>query len=432
MEEIVRQELNPEEGVAGPILASDKDVDALYDRAAKVLKPEDFSVPRCRAIFRAAGELRAENRPIDFITLAEKTQGVVSREELLCLIQSSPSPDHIDDHIRMTKENARRRHLEEACMEIARHPDGDMQHQLSYLMDVATSLSLENPEEETLTSSQMMTELFVDMNDREENGLSPVLSTGLKALDEPLGGGLLPGSLYVLAGRPGVGKTTLALFLAEQLAQHGPVLYVSLEMTPRQLTAKRLARQTGIPAQRLLTSQGKGCFTQEEWDKVISGGSTLSNSQLLCTKVTGLTHEDVGRLARQTQDVKAVVVDHLGLLRSNGRYNGRTELVTEISQGLKQLAISLNVPIVALSQLNRASEMTPDKRPKLYQLRDSGSIEQDADVVMLLSRSDYEERKERKPWEPSQLKVEFAKNRFGANKEVYVNLYLAVDRVTDL
>jgi replicative DNA helicase len=431
MEDRVQQQLNPEEGVAGPILASDKGVEELYDRAAKVLTPEDFGMPRCKAIFRAAGELRAEGRPIDFITLAEKTKGVVTREELLCLIESSPSPDHIDDHIRATKEQSRRRRLEEACMDVAREPSGDINAQLSHLIEVASTLSLEEPEKEIFTTCEILDELVQDMVDREAGISAPVLSTGLRALDQPLGGGLLPGSLYVMAGRPGVGKTTLALFVAEQLAEQGKVLYISLEMTAKQLAAKRLARRTNIPAQRLLTDQGKYCFLQEEMGKVAQARDDMEQSQLLFNHATGLTYEDVGRLARQTQGLKAVVVDHLGLLRAPGRYNGRTELVTEISQGLKRLAISLDVPILALSQLNRASELTPDKRPKLYQLRDSGSIEQDADVVMLLSRSDYEDRREKKTWEPSQLTVEFAKNRFGENKRTYVSLYLATEKVTD-
>jgi replicative DNA helicase len=155
----------------------------------------------------------------------------------------------------------------------------------------------------------------------------------------------------------------------------------------------------------------------------------LTKSQLVVNQSFSLTTDDILRMARQQKDLQAIVVDHLGLLQSaTGRFLGRTELVTEISGALKRMALTLNVPVLALSQLNRAGESGANQRPKLSHLRDSGSIEQDADVVMLLHREDYG----MPGCAPSLLHVGLAKNRFGENADVALNVSLAYDQVSDL
>ena len=251
--------------------------------------------------------------------------------------------------------------------------------------------------------------------------------TGFRNLDTLLGGGMLSGGLYLLAARPGMGKTSLALCIADKAAARGPVLFVSLEMDPEQLSAKRLARETGIPSDKLLF----GGLTSEEYDRVAQGSVSLSKLSLYLNRRPQATVEDIATLARKVKGLQLLVIDYFGLIQPSEKGRSRYESATEISGRLKALARSLKVPILCLAQLNRENMERRDKRPQLSDLRDTGALEQDADGVMLLHRPDYYEAKGDKldPWEPTPVEVILAKNRHASTGVCHIIFYLATCRV---
>lgn len=215
-----------------------------------------------------------------------------------------------------------------------------------------------------------------------------------------------------------MGKSTFALNLADNIG--GNVLFVSLEMSPEQLTAKRVARLTGIPAAKLL----RGAVTDDDWQKIAIANSTLSEQGVFINSRYDLSVQQIQLLAQSVPELKAVVVDYLGLIQPATRGGSTYENVSAISRELKRLAISLNIPVICLSQLSRAVEGRQNKRPMLSDLRDSGAIEQDADAVMFLYRDDYYTGETTEGF-PSLVELEVAKNRHGQTGKTEFNCWLS-------
>ena len=205
--------------------------------------------------------------------------------------------------------------------------------------------------------------------------------------------GLQPGNLIIIAARPSMGKTTLVLNIAQNVAleQERPVAIFSLEMPSQDVTMRMLATESRIDFGLLRT----GRFGEDYWKPLTDGASRLAEAPILINDDRGLTIQSLRaegrRLKGEHSDLALIIVDYLQLLRGNGRYNAREQEISEISRALKILAWELNVPIIACSQLSREIERRPDKRPQLSDLRESGAIEQDADLVAFLHREDYYE-----------------------------------------
>ena len=238
--------------------------------------------------------------------------------------------------------------------------------------------------------------------------------TGFAPLDAILGGGMLRSGLYVLAARPGMGKTTVALQIADSVAANvGPVLFVSLEMSLEQIEGKRIARVSGIPSNEILLGDGKNL----DYGKIRSAAEKLKKIPLYISRRPAATVAQIRRMAKQIDGVQCVVVDYLGKIDPGNSRTGRYETVTAISKDLKTLAVELDIPVLALCQLNREDTGRNDKRPQLSDLRDSGAIEQDADGVLMLHRTDYYEVSETplKPWESVELEILLRKHRHGAS-----------------
>lgn len=255
--------------------------------------------------------------------------------------------------------------------------------------------------------------------------------TGYMALDELLGGGMLNSGLYLLAARPGMGKTTLALNIADRVAQADPVLFVSLEMDTEQLSAKRISRETGIPSQKLLMQ----ALTQEEEDRVAVVSRKLAGLAFWSNAAPTATVDDIGALARSIGGLRLIVVDYFGkiLPPPAARRYGRVEYTTEISGDLKNLARALRIPILVLCQLNRDLEKREEKRPQLSDLRDTGALEQDADGVIFLYREDYYAARESvDPNVPSVLDVDLAKNRHGSVGGCKLAFSLATSKISGM
>lgn len=258
---------------------------------------------------------------------------------------------------------------------------------------------------------------FNDLVVEAGEGRDNFVPSGFPRLDEILGGGFIQSGLYILGARPAMGKSTFAVNLADNIG--GNVLLVSLEMSPEQLTAKRVARLTGIPAGKLL----RGAVTDEDWQKIAVANSALSEQGVYINSRYGLTVPQIQLLAQSVPELRAVIIDYLGLIQPATRGGNTYENVSQISRELKLLSISLNVPVICLCQLSRSVESREDKRPRLSDLRDSGAIEQDADAVLFLWRDG---RNETPPTDGNPLlaQLDVAKNRHGATGETQFSFWM--------
>lgn len=258
---------------------------------------------------------------------------------------------------------------------------------------------------------------FNDLVVEAGEGRDNFVPSGFPRLDEILGGGFIRSGLYILGARPAMGKSTFAVNLADNIG--GNVLLVSLEMSPEQLTAKRVARLTGIPAGKLL----RGAVTDEDWQKIAVANSALSEQGVYLNSRYGLTVPQIQLLAQSVPELRAVIIDYLGLIQPATRGGNTYENISAISRELKLLAISLSVPVICLCQLSRSVESREDKRPRLSDLRDSGAIEQDADAVLFLWRDG---RNETPPTDGNPLlaQLDVAKNRHGATGETQFSFWM--------
>lgn len=413
-----------EVGVAGSILRDSQS----YFRVAGTLTEDSFALEIPRLIFHAAGVLASRGQVIEPIPLREVLKGeghTLTNQTMVEYMEVTPTAANDVLYARQVQEYARRRRLkalgETLCAE--------EQQDSAALLALAKG-ELEDIQQGTgggllVSSRDMLSGFYENLNAR-ERGTSGVVKTGYPRLDQVLGGGFLKQGLYIIGARPGMGKTMFALNLADQMA--GGVLFVSLEMSEEQITARRLARLSGVNSTRLLM----GKLTEEEYQKIGGCTARLCESRVVVNRSPTATVAQIGLMARSVKGLSCVLVDYLGLIRGDNPRASLYERTTRISGDLKQLARSLNVPIIALAQLSRESERRTNKRPSLSDLRDSGSIEQDADGVLFLYRPDYYQEEQPKEWEGSYVECAVAKNRHGGCGKVEFNAYLAVSKFEEI
>ena len=346
----------------------------------------------------------------------------VDRSVLFGCMEVSCTERDLDRSIELVKKEARRRELvtigkllEDGAL------DGDEPDTLIAETEKRIS-ALDERDRSQLLSGLDIASAFYDFRDEISGRL---VKTGLAAIDNTLGGGMLPGGFYILAARPGCGKTALALQIADNVAERGgAVLFVSLEMDVSQIQARRLSRRTGISSTRLLLDEN---LSVEEWQQVQAANVELLHLPLYANGKAGCTVLDVRSMARKVKGLSLIVVDYLGLLQPERSRSSRYEEITAISNSLKTLARSLKVPVLCLAQLNRASEQRADKKPGLADLRDSGAIEQDADVVLLMHRPDmYDDEAER--GDLVFVSTQIAKDRHAGTAAFELGLYLSTGR----
>ena len=398
------------QSVAGSILCDA----ACLPAVRPLVSRDDFTLAAERAIFEAACRLADAGKPADVLTIiddARRHGSDVSDQYAAELLQVTPTAAHAAEYARQVHEEAVRRRLTavgETLLE-----DAQDQQKTTAGVIAATMQALENadtaPQMTMLTTSDALTG-FLDYRERLDAGQAVTVSTGYPGLDKLLGGGMLNQGLYILAARPGCGKTTLGLKLAEQAAKSGACLFFSLEMSSEQITARRISAESGLSIGQLMTGQS---LSDDEQAKLANAASVLSTHDFRLNRAPGASVADIAQAAHLTKNLRLVVVDYLGLVRSDERLS-IYERVTKNSAALKALARSLNVPVLCLCQLNRAAEQRADKTPSMADLRDSGAIEQDADAVILLHRPGMYEPGEVKPWESQTLTAIVAKNRHGA------------------
>lgn len=403
-----------EMAVAGSILVDDKCLSAVR----KEVTAGDFLYDDCKAVFEAACVLADAGRPVDPITvLGEKSE--LQYDFLLGAMEITPTARNAGEHAKIVAQEATRRYCVEmlsgAVEELSAGQDpahviGDVQREVGKVLEGQTR-------GDVVHVSDVVTDLLSKWMWGDGEYLS-FLPTGYRKLDDVLGGGLIKEGLYVLAARPGCGKTTLALNIALQMLKAKKrVLFVSLEMSREQISTRLLSLLTGKPFAELASGRA---FKDDSkvWDGITSKTGEIGAYKLDIYDQAGATTDRI-LLDAQAKQYDLVVIDYLGLLdQKNG--NSRYEKITYTSGEIKRMARKLGIPVLCLAQLNREVESRNGGEPRLSDLRDSGSIEQDADAVLLLHS---ENREDAKDYEGTFTKVIVAKNRHGKTGKVDFTWY---------
>lgn len=398
------------QSVAGSILIDAACLPAVRQQ----VRVDDFEAAADRAIFEAACRLADAGRAADVVTILQEARqhgSELSEEYAATLMKVTPTAANAANYAAAVHSEAVRRRLSglgarlvEACEDQTNTAAGIITEAMSALETADTA-----PQAGMRTSSEALS-AFLDYRAQLDSGQAVTVGTGYPGLDKLLGGGMLNQGLYILAARPGCGKTTLGLKIAESAAKAGACLFFSLEMSAEQITARRIAAESGLSIGRLMVGKS---LSDDESGRVANAASVLSEHDFRLNRAPGASVSDIAQAAHLTKGLRLIVVDYLGLVRSDERGLSIYERVTKNSTALKALARSLNVPILCLCQLNRASEQRTDKQPSMADLRDSGAIEQDADAVILLHRPAVYENVQQKPWEAQTLTAIVAKNRHG-------------------
>jgi len=367
--------------------------------AAGILHEEDFYGKQYGIVFQAMVELNDEGKPVDLVTLQDrlKEKGappeVSSLEFVRDLVTAVPTSANIKYYADIVAEKATLRKLIRLNEEIAN---------TCYVGNESLEYILEDTEKKIFNLIQgrnssdyvPIRDIVMDAIDRIEKasrtkGVVTGIPTGFIDLDYRLAG-MQPSDLLLVAARPSMGKTSFVLNIAQYVAfkQHQTVAVFSLEMSKEQLVNRLFSLESKVDSQHIRT----GNLSDLEWEKLIESAGIIGKSNLIIDDTPGISVSQLRSKCRKYKlehDLKLVIIDYLQLMSGNGRTDSRQQEISDISRSLKALARELKVPVVALSQLSRAVEQRPDHRPMLSDLRESGAIEQDADVVMFLYRDDY-------------------------------------------
>ena len=376
-----------------------------FDTVIQVIKENDFDGKDHQIIFQSMSELVEENKPLDPLTVSEKLDNknslnkVGGKDYLIELATSTPSAANLEAYAEIIRQRSITRKLMKANSDISELISNPQGQDGASLLDKAESMIFALNDETNLNDQnlQSMRELIPSTMDRlhELSNKSDGLigsSTGFKDLDNKLQG-LQNGDLVVVAGRPSMGKTSFAMNIAENLLldddSNGAVLIFSLEMPGESLTTRLLSGMTKLNQQNVRS----GMLKDDELRILLQQSEKLKNMPLWIDDSSILSPMELRakarRLARTEKDgLSLIVVDYLQLMQLPLSIENRVNQISEISRSLKSLAKELNVPVIALSQLNRAVEQRPNKRPIMADLRDSGAIEQDADVILFIYRDE--------------------------------------------
>ena len=379
------------------------------ERVIDFLSPEDFYREAHRVICDVLIALSSRNEPVDLVTVSEELQRRGKLEEvggvayLTTLIDSVPSAANVDYYARIVEEYAIRRRLIEAAQEIiqiaASNEDDEEPLTIADITDRAESVVYRVAQRRIGKGFENIRPLLSEAFDRfesfyHERRLVTGLSTGFRELDF-ITAGLQPSDLIIIAARPSMGKTSLCLNIGEHVALHErkTVAIFSLEMSKGQLVQRMICSQAEVNAHRLRL----GMLPETAWHKISRAVQDLWEAKIFIDDtpdISALEMRAKCRRLRAEHGLDLVIVDYLQLMRSHRRAENRTQEISDIARALKGLARELNVPIVALSQLSRAVEHRENKRPMLSDLRESGSIEAEADVVAFIYRPEYYAMKE--------------------------------------
>lgn len=365
----------------------------------EIIKSEDFYKENHKEIFEAIIDLFDQNEPVDIITVADqlKVRGTLDAvgglEYLTDLVTQVPTTANVKYYTKIVEEKSMLRKLIKASVDIA-NMSYEATEEVSYIMDFAEKQIFNILQKRNSQGFVSIKDVLIESFDKIEElykskGKVIGIPTGFIDLDLKTAG-LHPSDLILIAARPAMGKTSFALNIAQYAAVHAkvPVAIFSLEMSKEQLVNRMLWSEALVDSQRIRTGE----LQDEDWPKLARAVGPLSEAPIYIDDTPGISVVEMRAKCRRLKlekNLGLVVIDYLQLVQGRGRAENRQQEISEISRSLKILAKELNVPVITLSQLSRAPEQRADHRPILSDLRESGAIEQDADIVMFLYRDDY-------------------------------------------
>lgn len=386
-----------EQAVLGAIIMQP---DVMPTVASVLNKSDYFFVNTHKVIYACMLSMFTEGKAVDFVTILEELKKEKSFDDatgktyLMNLAESCPSISNIEVYAQMVRDKYDVRMLISASRDTIEEASNE-EIDPSMLIDVAEQRIYDIRRGKNIQGLQRIDEVLVqtfdrlDLLNKNDENTKPI-PTGIGDLDRTMTG-LNRSDLILLAARPGMGKTSFALNITKNVAINSKktVAFFSLEMTKEQLASRLLSSQALVGGTKLRT----GKLSQEEWQRIVSAGDVLGKCDLYLDDTPGITVPEMKAKLRRLKNIDLVVIDYLQLMSSPGRKSdNRVQEISEITRNLKILAKELSVPVICLSQLSRESEKRADHRPQLSDLRDSGSIEQDADIVLFLYRQGYYEK----------------------------------------
>ena len=423
--------LEAEQSVLGAILISPE----LYEEVAGELTVDDFYLEKHRQIYEAITDLYLKDKMLDLVTLLDalvkntKENENSMKEYLVLLSDTVPLLANLKDYSAIVKEKSFRRKLIDVCKDInemAYQDASDIDVILDRAEQLIFGLAQGNTSQEFTHIKYILVSVFDQLHKMStDKDAAKGLPTGFTSLDQTLVG-MNPGDLVLVGARPGMGKTAFAMNIAINLAaRNNSVAVFSLEMAKEQIVARAIATEAFIDNYKMRS----GLLEEDDWNKIIEASSRLSNCDIYFDDTPSMTVTAMKAKLRKLKKLDLVIIDYLGLMHSEKNSGNRVQEVSEISRNLKIMAKELGVPVILCAQLNRGPESRDDKRPMLSDLRDSGAIEQDADVVMFLYRDEYYKESVEKH---NRAEIIFAKNRHGSIGKVEVGWEAKYTRFYDL
>ena len=387
--------LEGEQAVLGSMLIDEGCIKDVMDK----LRPSDFYLRQNREIFETIYTMFSYAQPIDGITVCEEMRKAgtydeaTTRSYLAQLMEITPTSANVMEYVEIVREKALLRSVAQAAAEITALVQAGVGDATRILMEAEQkvyAIRRGQSAQKMVPRRQVLPEVLDRLSEMSESeNQLPGLSTGLSAVDQKITG-LNKSDLILLAARPGMGKTSFALNIALNVAKstNMTVAVFSLEMSREQLATRLLSAEALVENNRLKT----GMLRETDWEKIAGAASVLNRVNIRIDDNPMLSVADMNAKCRRLENLGLVVIDYLQLMTSAGKGGGgesRQQVVSDMSRMLKIMAKELNVPVICLSQLSRANEKRDDKRPMLSDLRESGAIEQDADIVLFLYRDDY-------------------------------------------
>ena len=427
------QDLAAEQSVLGGMLLSK---DAIAD-VIEILRSNDFYRPAHEIIYESIIELYGHGEPVDAVTLsAELTKrGEIAKvggaPYLHTLLSSVPTAANANYYARIVREQSILRKLIEAgtkVVQLGYAGEGEVDDTVDKAQAEIFAVTERRASEDYVKLNTLLPEALDQIEAISRGTVVEGVMTGFKELDI-LTNGLHPSNMIVLAARPAMGKSTLGLDIARNASIHNKATSVifSLEMSRSEITMRMLSAEARVP----LNSIRSGQLSDEDWSRLARRMGEISEAPLFIDDSPNLSMMEIRAKARrlkQRHDLKLIIIDYLQLMTSGKKVENRQQEVSEFSRQLKLLAKELEIPVIAISQLNRSPEQRSDKRPMLSDLRESGSIEQDADVVILLHRDDVYDSQNR----PGEADLMVAKHRNGPTKTITVSAQLHYSRFVNM
>ena len=414
-----------EQAVLGGILL---DADKLSEVMEILPSGDYFHLATHKEIYGIMIELFTLSKPVDIITILDRLKGRRdvsdgdTKNYLLQLADTVQVMNNVPYYANIVREKYLLRSLIMASREII-YEAGRPVESISKLIDSAEQKIFDIRDDRSKNGLESISKVLVETFDRldllnsEESELYRGIPTGIGQLDNVITG-LNRSDLILLAARPGMGKTSFALNIAKHVAMKckRKIAFFSLEMTKEQLSSRLLSMEALVSGTTLRT----GKLSQEEWTRLIEAGDVLGRTEIYLDDTPGITVPEIKAKLRRLKNVDLIIIDYLQLMSASRRIDNRVQEISEITRNLKILAKEFSVPVITLSQLSRASEQRSEHKPQLSDLRDSGSIEQDADIVLFLYREDYYNTNSDDPDNSDKNSGEciVAKNRHGETRSV--------------